>query len=40
VSAETAQLLRSAALLGSRFAVTDLALVLRRPVSDMVGSLQ
>ena len=40
VSAETAQLLRTAALLGGRFAVTDLAVVLRRPVSDLAASLQ
>jgi DNA-binding CsgD family transcriptional regulator len=40
VSAETAQLLRTAALLGGRFAVTDLAVVLRRPVSDLAVSLQ
>ena len=40
VSAQTAQLLRTAALLGGRFAVTDLAVVLRRPVSDLAASLQ
>jgi DNA-binding CsgD family transcriptional regulator/tetratricopeptide (TPR) repeat protein len=40
VSAGTAQLLRSAVLLGGRFAVTDLAVVLRRPVSDLAVSLQ
>ena len=40
VSAETAGLLRTAALLGGRFAVTDLAVVLRRPVSDLAESLQ
>jgi len=40
VSAATAQLLRSAALLGGQFAVTDLAVVLRRPVSDLAASLQ
>jgi DNA-binding CsgD family transcriptional regulator/tetratricopeptide (TPR) repeat protein len=40
VSAETAQMLRTAALLGGRFAVTDLAVVLRRPVSDLAGGLQ
>jgi DNA-binding CsgD family transcriptional regulator/tetratricopeptide (TPR) repeat protein len=40
VSAETAQLLRTAALLGGRFAVTDLAVVLRRPASDLAVSLQ
>ncbi len=40
VSAETAQLLRTAALLGGRFAVTDLAVVLRRAVSDLAANLQ
>jgi DNA-binding CsgD family transcriptional regulator len=40
VSAETAQLLRTAALLGGRFAVTDLAVVLRRAVSDLAASMQ
>jgi DNA-binding CsgD family transcriptional regulator/tetratricopeptide (TPR) repeat protein len=40
VSAESAQLLRAAALLGGRFAVTDLAVVLRRPVSDLAAGLQ
>jgi DNA-binding CsgD family transcriptional regulator len=40
VSAETAQILRAAALLGGRFAVADLAAVLRRPVSDLAASLQ
>ena len=40
VSAETAQLLRAAALLGGRFAVTDLAVVLRRPASDLAAGLQ
>ena len=40
VSAETAQLLRTAALLGGTFAVTDLAVVLRRPVSDLAAGLQ
>jgi DNA-binding CsgD family transcriptional regulator len=40
VPAETAQMLRTAALLGGRFAVTDLAVVLRRPVSDLVAGLQ
>ena len=33
-------MLRTAALLGGRFAVTDLAVVLRRPVSDLAASLQ
>jgi len=40
VSEETAQLLRAAALLGGRFAVTDLAAVLRRPAAGLVASLQ
>jgi DNA-binding CsgD family transcriptional regulator len=40
VPAETARMLRIAALLGGRFAVTDLAVVLRRPVSDLAGGLQ
>jgi DNA-binding CsgD family transcriptional regulator/tetratricopeptide (TPR) repeat protein len=40
VPAETAQMLRTAALLGGRFTVTDLAVVLRRPVSDLAASLQ
>jgi DNA-binding CsgD family transcriptional regulator len=40
VSAETAQVLRTAALLGGRFAVTDLAAVLRRPALDLAASLQ
>jgi DNA-binding CsgD family transcriptional regulator/tetratricopeptide (TPR) repeat protein len=40
VSAETAQMLRTAALLGGRFAVTDLAVVLRRPVSGLADGLQ
>jgi DNA-binding CsgD family transcriptional regulator len=40
VSAETAQTLSTAALLGGRFAVNDLAAVLRRPVPDLSASLQ
>jgi tetratricopeptide (TPR) repeat protein len=40
VSAETAQMLHAAALLGGRFAVTDLAAVLRRPVSHLAAGLQ
>ena len=40
VPAETARVLRTAALLGGRFAVTDLAVVLRRPVSDLADGLQ
>jgi DNA-binding CsgD family transcriptional regulator len=40
VPAETARMLRTAALLGGRFAVTDLAVVLRRPASDLADGLQ
>ena len=40
VSAETAQMLRAAALLGGRFAVTDLAVVLRRPASELAADVQ
>jgi DNA-binding CsgD family transcriptional regulator/tetratricopeptide (TPR) repeat protein len=40
VPAETARMLRTAALLGAKFAVTDLAVVLRRPVSDLADGLQ
>jgi DNA-binding CsgD family transcriptional regulator len=40
VSASTAQLLRTAALLGGRFAVTDLAVVLRRPASELAAGIQ
>jgi DNA-binding CsgD family transcriptional regulator len=40
VSLETAQLLRAAALLGGGFAVTDLAAVLRQPVSGLAPGLQ
>src|SRR6185312_2843102 len=40
VSAETTQMLRTAALLGGKFAATDLAVLLRRPVSDLAGGLQ
>ncbi len=40
VPAETARMLRTAAMLGGRFAVTDLAVVLRRPVSDLADGLQ
>ena len=40
VSAETAQLLRTAALLGGRFTVTDLAVVLRRPASELAAGVQ
>jgi DNA-binding CsgD family transcriptional regulator/tetratricopeptide (TPR) repeat protein len=40
VSPETAQLLRAAALLGGGFAATDLAVVLRQPVSGLAAGLQ
>jgi DNA-binding CsgD family transcriptional regulator/tetratricopeptide (TPR) repeat protein len=40
VSAETAQMLRTAALLDATFTVTDLAVLLRRPVSDLAAGLQ
>jgi DNA-binding CsgD family transcriptional regulator len=40
VSAETAQVLRTAALLGGRFAVTDLAVVLGKTVSDVAANIQ
>ena len=40
VRPETARMLRAAALLGGRFAVTDLAVVLRRPVSGLASGLQ
>jgi DNA-binding CsgD family transcriptional regulator len=40
VSDETAQMLRTAALLGGRFTVTDLAVVLRRPASDLAADVQ
>jgi DNA-binding CsgD family transcriptional regulator/tetratricopeptide (TPR) repeat protein len=40
VSGETAQLLRAAALLGGRFAVSDLSVVLRRPVVDLAAGLR
>jgi DNA-binding CsgD family transcriptional regulator len=40
VSAETAQLLRTAALLGGRFSVADLAVVLRRAASDLAANMQ
>src|ERR1700677_1406599 len=40
VSAETAQILRIAALLGGKFAVTDLAVLLGRPASDLAAGLQ
>jgi AAA ATPase domain/Bacterial regulatory proteins, luxR family len=40
VPTATAQMLRTAALLGGRFTVIDLAVVLRRPVSDLAAGLQ
>ncbi|MBV9359299.1 MAG: AAA family ATPase, partial [Chloroflexi bacterium] len=40
VSAETAQLLRTATLLGRRFTVTGLSAVLRRPALDLAANLQ
>jgi DNA-binding CsgD family transcriptional regulator len=40
VSAGTAQLLRAAALLGGRFAVTDLAVVLHRTASELAADVQ
>ncbi|HLK74396.1 MAG TPA: AAA family ATPase [Streptosporangiaceae bacterium] len=40
VSAQTAQILRTAALLGGKFTVADLAVLLRRPVSDLAAGLQ
>jgi DNA-binding CsgD family transcriptional regulator/tetratricopeptide (TPR) repeat protein len=40
VSEETAQLLRAAALFGGKFAVTDLSVVLRRPVVDLAAGLR
>jgi hypothetical protein len=40
VSDEAAQLLRAAALLGGRFAVADLSVVLRRPVVDLAEGLR
>jgi len=39
VSAGTVQLLRTAALLGGRFAVTDLAVVLHRPASELAADV-
>ena len=40
VPAETAQLLRAAALLGGRFVPADLAVMLRRPVSSLAAALE
>ncbi|HJZ24907.1 MAG TPA: hypothetical protein VJ370_01410, partial [Streptosporangiaceae bacterium] len=38
--AQTAQILRTAALLGGKFTVTDLTVLLRRPVSELAAGLQ
>jgi Short repeat of unknown function (DUF308) len=40
VSAETAQILRTAALLGGKFTVTGLAVLLHRPTSELAAGLQ
>ena len=40
VSPETAAMLHTAALLGGTFAVTDLAVVLRRPASELAAGIQ
>src|SRR5579859_6124689 len=40
VSAETAQMLRTAALLGAKFTVNDLAVLLRRSASQLADGLQ
>jgi DNA-binding CsgD family transcriptional regulator len=40
VSAQTAQILRTAALLGGKFTVTDLAVLLGRPVPELAAGLQ
>jgi predicted ATPase len=40
VSAETARMLRTAALLGAKFTVTELAVLLRRPTSELAAGLQ
>jgi len=40
VSAETARMLRTAALLGGTFAVTDLAAVMRRPASALAPAVE
>jgi DNA-binding CsgD family transcriptional regulator len=40
VPAETAQMLRTAALLGAKFTVNDLAVLLRRPASQLADGLQ
>jgi DNA-binding CsgD family transcriptional regulator len=40
VSAQTAQILRTASLLGGKFTVTDLAVLLGKPVSELAAGLQ
>ena len=40
VSAQTAQILRTAALLGGKFTVADLAVLLGRPVAELAAGLQ
>jgi DNA-binding CsgD family transcriptional regulator len=40
VSGQTAQILRTAALLGGQFTVTDLAVLLGRPASELAAGLQ
>jgi DNA-binding CsgD family transcriptional regulator/tetratricopeptide (TPR) repeat protein len=40
VSAETARLLRTAAMLGGKFTVTDLATLLRRPASELAAEIE
>jgi DNA-binding CsgD family transcriptional regulator len=40
VSAETARMLRTTALLGGKFAVSDLAVLLRQPAWDLAAGLQ
>jgi DNA-binding CsgD family transcriptional regulator len=40
VSAQTAQILRTAALLGGKFTVTDLAVLLGKPASELAEGLQ
>jgi DNA-binding CsgD family transcriptional regulator len=40
VPAQTAEMLRTAALLGGKFTVTDLAVLLRRPASELAPGLQ
>src|SRR6516165_5518851 len=40
VSSQAAHILRTATLLGAKFTVTDLAVLLRRPVSELAAGLQ